>query len=479
MTKIAAKLAAALWKEGLCLIPTAGGAEKRPFAAWKEYQQRMPTRDEVERWFATPRPGGIVCGAVSAGLEVIDLDTPEAFEAFKAKFGGEVPCERSPHGGHAWYRCDEIGRNARPADKVDTRGEGGFCVVYEPAVLLGGGKANGAARPTNSCVPRVSPEKRAQMLAFVGESGGGQDAKGARDAKDRAQTVRDSLVAAGWRSLGVHGSREDFSRPGAAHPQKCDASLFEGQTFKVWSTAAQSDPPAELADEPERVKPPILTFDELKSGHPDVPPPLVDGLLRRGETMLVFGKPKVQKSLRMLALAAAVANGGVWAGFRCAKGRVLVIDNETHPAILADRFAQICAKAGCATDGVDFLPVWDHEYSVEDMMRDAAHLAGYALIIFDILARGLPDWCESESDNRQCAKVWGCVQKTAALTGAAAAVVHHSRKAATADIVSDPSGAGWTRYASTVASLSKRDKEPGVWLEAVCRSFASPQPRRL
>ncbi len=67
----------------------------------------------------------------------------------------------------------------------------------------------------------------------------------------------------------------------------------------------------------------------------------------------------------------------------------------------------------------------------------------------------------------------------AALTGAAVAVVHHARKSTTADIVSDPSGAGWTRYASTIASLSKKEKEPGVWLEAVCRSFPAPQPRRL
>ena len=58
MTDIDLETAQALLDEGLAVIPTAGGAEKRPFASWKEYQGRLPTRDEVARWFAAPRPGG-------------------------------------------------------------------------------------------------------------------------------------------------------------------------------------------------------------------------------------------------------------------------------------------------------------------------------------------------------------------------------------------------------------------------------------
>ena len=67
MTDINATMAMALWREGLCIIPTAGGGEKRPFAAWKEYQRRMPTQDEVERCSpsaprsAPPPQGGAWC----------------------------------------------------------------------------------------------------------------------------------------------------------------------------------------------------------------------------------------------------------------------------------------------------------------------------------------------------------------------------------------------------------------------------------
>ena len=71
MTNIDKATALALLHEGLCAIPTAGGAAKRPLREWKECQGRLPDEGEVERWFATPRPGGVVCGLVSG-----DLDEP-------------------------------------------------------------------------------------------------------------------------------------------------------------------------------------------------------------------------------------------------------------------------------------------------------------------------------------------------------------------------------------------------------------------
>ena len=440
--------ARALVGRGWAVVPTESDEEKRPKAkfatakSWRDFSDRLPSDAELLGWFGPkPRRGGVV---LHKGQLVVDFDTKDTPP-------DPGTChEESAKGYHLFCRCPADAKIGHDHErKIDYLTYGSFVRLCAPRRLL---DWDGELPPWQGETPPT---------AVPPPSGG---------------TVRDSLIAAGWKPLGVHGNREDFSRPGAAHPGRCDASLFDGQSLKVWSTTAQSAP---AEDAQERVPPALLSFEALRAGYPEVPPPLVGGLLRRGETMLLFGKPKVQKSLRMLELASAVACGGEWAGFRCEKARVLVIDNETHPALLADRFERICAKAARATDGVDFLPVWDGAYSVEDMLRDAPHFGGYGLIVFDILARGLPDWCESESDNRQCAKVWACVQKTAALTGAAVAVVHHARKSTTADIVSDPSGAGWTRYASTIASLAKKDKEPGVWLEAVCRSFPSPQPRRL
>ena len=435
--------ARALVARGWAVVPTAGDEEKRPqgsFAtakSWRDFSERLPTDAELLGWFGPkPRRGGVV---LHKGQLCVDRDTKDTLP------DGNAPWEETTKGSHEFFRCDPEAKIAHDHEtKIDYLTFGSFVRLCNPRCLLDWAGELPRFSSGSSCSSGSSEASATSLLA--------------------------TLQAQGWR-VGARASNGWFS---LTNGTKTAAISADGSTLKMFSTTLCEGP-----SEPERTPPPILDFGALKSGYPDVPPPLVDGLLRRGETMLVFGKPKVQKSLRMLSLAAAVADGREWAGFRCDKAKVLVIDNETHPAILADRFAKICGKSGAAAEGVDFLPVWDRDYSVEDMMRDAPHLAGYGLIIFDILARGLPEWCESESDNRQCAKVWSCVQKTAAATGAAVVVVHHARKSTTADIVSDPSGAGWTRYASTVASLSKKTNQPGVWLEAVCRSFASPQPRRL
>lgn len=452
--------ARALRARGWSVVPTENDTEKRPMGrflsakSWRDFSDRLPTDAELVAWFGPkPRRGGIV---LHAGQLCIDWDVKDA-----PPDPSRAPVEETAHGYHQFWRCaadTKIGHDREK--KIDYLTCGSFVRLCEPKCLLDW--------PGDLPIWDGGHVEMSSTVHANGSVESGNMGTGNMDNK----SLLAILQAQGWR-VGARASNGWFS---LTNGTKTAALSEDGSTLKMFSTTLCESP-----QEPERDAPAILSHDALKAAYPDVPPPLVHGLLRRGETMLLFGKPKVQKSLRCLALAHAVACGTDWAGFACEPGRVLVIDNETHPAILADRFAKIADKAGGATDGVDFLSTWDRDYSVEDMLRDAPHFKArdYALIVFDILARGLPEWCESESDNRQCAKVWACVQKTAALTGAAVVVVHHARKSTTADIVSDPSGAGWTRYASTIASLAKKDKAPGVWLEAVCRSFPAPQPRRL
>ena len=458
MTDINVTLAMALWREGLCIIPTAGGGEKRPFAAWKEYQRRMPTQDEVERWFASPRPGGIVCGAVSAGLEVIDLDTPEAFEAFRERFGGKVPCERSPHGGHAWYRCDEIGRNARPAAKVDTRGVGGFCVVYEPEALIGGD--GGAKRPTNSCVPRIPAELRAEMLAFV--SGGEQDRQetgGKREGERDAQTVRDSLIAAGWRSLGTHGNREDFSRPGAAHPQRCDASLFDGQTFRVWSTTAQSSAPAEM---PEPI---IASAAEIAANSPDMPEAILP-YCRRGSIALISANPKAGKTVLAIRTALRAAAAG---------RRVVYADLENGPLLWAHRVRQY-AKDMLLPETLWYLDCTDHP-SI-DYIAAGLEAAGGEIDLLFIDPWGLliaGDGVEDESSNALVSAYFLKVRRALKPFKCATVILHHQPKSGANEKICF-SGAGASslmRYAQSICRI-REDKSGNFWFEAICREFDEP-----
>ncbi len=487
------RLAVDFWREGLTPLPSgveAFGGGKAPCVkgGWKEWQtKRQADENEVREMFAGAKGMGLVC---SGALLVIDIDHDEdgaKFAAFRAATDGiKYALDKTPHGMHVLVRCEEDFGKTKSATGDILSGGRSFVRVY------------GDPGP----IPWVTAEEARRLVAAGNGSRDGKTDDSPADSmrmeegrethEKSPHTLAAMMAKDGWVAKGKSAS----GWTNLVNGTKTAAISPDGSSVKMFSTSLWGGQGTGNGEQGTGRTPDIYDSQALKGEYPEVPEPLIEGLLRRGETMLLFGKPKVQKSIRCLALADAVSRGGTWAGFKCKQGKVLVIDNETHPALLSERYEKIrenglrcqCQRNPPPLDPspeprdpipVDFMPVWDREYSVEDMMMDAERLKGYDLIIFDILARGLPEWCESESDNRQCAKVWGCVQKTAAATGAAIVVVHHARKSTTADIVSDPSGAGWTRYASTIASVTRKSGEPGVWLEATCRSFPSPQARRM
>jgi hypothetical protein len=118
----------------LCVLPALRrGDEKRvALRTWKPYQGRLPTPEEIEKWFATDGSAMcIVCGAVSGHLEMIDFDLGgEAFEAWRDAVGTAAPgladrlvFESTPSGGrHAIYRCEQkvSGNTALARRRIET-----------------------------------------------------------------------------------------------------------------------------------------------------------------------------------------------------------------------------------------------------------------------------------------------------------------------------------------------------------------------
>jgi P4 family phage/plasmid primase-like protien len=147
---------------GYSVVPVAADGTKRPGIPWKDYALRRPTPDELVAWFAGDRFDGlgIVCGAVSGNFEMVELEgravAEDMVEAVAdaledhglgdlwATLQGYV--EHTPSGGLHWnFRVSggpaapntKIARRPAPDSKVDvlieTRGEGGFTVVYPSA----------------------------------------------------------------------------------------------------------------------------------------------------------------------------------------------------------------------------------------------------------------------------------------------------------------------------------------------------------
>lgn len=174
---------------GLCVVPPRAGADpgraKAPLGAWGRYQRHRPSDTEVQRWYSDGRLGvGLVCGDVSGGLEVIDIDDRDAYAALVAScrdlgLGGLVErieagyCEDSPRGVHWLYRCPTVGGNsvlARRADgraKVETRGRGGYVIVAPTTGLHAGGAGYTLRSGGAATIASITPDERAQLHAVA------------------------------------------------------------------------------------------------------------------------------------------------------------------------------------------------------------------------------------------------------------------------------------------------------------------------
>ena len=165
----------------LSVIPAS--AHKRPATLsreWKQYQQHLPIVDEVDEWFDQNKPYGlgIVCGAVSGGLEVLDLDAKHdpagtlnaraeaAIKEFTPGLWERLPRETTPLGGlHLYFRSASPDGNLKLARAAlgreataETRGEGGFIVAAPTPgyIMVHGSLAE---------IPILTADERESLLA--------------------------------------------------------------------------------------------------------------------------------------------------------------------------------------------------------------------------------------------------------------------------------------------------------------------------
>jgi hypothetical protein len=154
---------------GFSVIPVAADGTKAPAVAWKQYQTERADDEALIYWFEFGAYDGlgIVCGAVSGGLELLEVEgraveyTLPAFRAALVANGfghlwdrlNRGYLEQSPSGGLHWLfrvdgqarpnlklarrpaTADELEANSKDRVKVllETRGEGGFVVVAPSA----------------------------------------------------------------------------------------------------------------------------------------------------------------------------------------------------------------------------------------------------------------------------------------------------------------------------------------------------------
>lgn len=221
----------------------------------------------------------------------------------------------------------------------------------------------------------------------------------------------------------------------------------------------------------------------LIENHPQMRPPLIEGLLRLGEVMNLVAAPKVGKSWLGLGLALSVATGVAWLGMETHQKRVLYIDNELHHETWATRAHMVAAQMH-AQDGLHAIyPVLlrGQVKSLPDMESSICEAAGRhacGLIILDALYRMLPQDA-SENDNSAMTQLFNCLDRIASSTGCCVVVVHHSSKGNQGEKANTDVGAGAGALArATDCHLTMRPHEEDelISVNVDVRSFPKVAP---
>ena len=132
--------------------------KKQAIFPWKKYQSVAITKAELKEQMSDPRAKGVavICGAISGGLEVIDIDTKyetyDLWKEIKAKIPSDIYVRlhivsTKSGGKHLYYKCEEIEGNQKLAQRpptaeeaaanphiksyciIETRGEAGYVVA--------------------------------------------------------------------------------------------------------------------------------------------------------------------------------------------------------------------------------------------------------------------------------------------------------------------------------------------------------------
>ena len=234
--------------------------------------------------------------------------------------------------------------------------------------------------------------------------------------------------------------------------------------------------------------PSFVGVGELLRMFPTLRPPVIHGLLRRGEVMNIIAPSKTGKSWLVTDLAIAVATGRSWLGtYATEAGPVLILDNELHGETLANRIPRVAEARG-----IGVAEFGDRVFveSLRGRMIDLFALPAYfrnvkagefRLVILDALYRFWPRDA-NENDNATVANCFNVLDGIGGELGCSFVLIHHASKGnQSAKAISDVgAGAGaQSRASDTHLILRHHEEEGAVVLDAAVRSWPPIPPMAL
>lgn len=233
----------------------------------------------------------------------------------------------------------------------------------------------------------------------------------------------------------------------------------------------------------ERLRP--VSAGQLLADHAEMRPAVIDGLLRLGETANIIAAPKTGKSWLAIDLVLCVATGRPWLDrFGTVAGPVLLIDNELHPATLANRMRAVAEARGIhladVADVVQVIPLRGRLRDLWSLERDLQSFPSgqFKLIVLDAFYRFLPAGTD-ENDNAAMTQLYNCMDRIGDRLGSANALIHHASKGNQSGrgITDVGSGAGaQSRAVDAHVVLRPHEDDGAVVLDAAVRSWPPVAP---
>ena len=251
-----------------------------------------------------------------------------------------------------------------------------------------------------------------------------------------------------------------------------------GQNHKQSEANGDRKPPPRIAR---------FTAGNLITEFPRLNPPVVEGLIREGETCNIISLSKFGKTWLTYGLAFSIITGRPWLDrFATSQGRVLIIDNELHKPTIGSRLKTVADAMGVSlAEYADALEIWPLRgnlrdiFAIEQELRELKR-GEFKAIILDAKYRMMP-MDASENSNSDETRFYNQIDRYADMTGGhlwrSSREQGRSRRQAGNGC---RGGHGAQSRAADCHLVLREHEEPEVAvLEAAVRSFAPVGPMAI
>lgn len=164
---------------------------------------------------------------------------------------------------------------------------------------------------------------------------------------------------------------------------------------------------------------------------PELAPPLINNILRKGHKMLISGPSKAGKSFALIELCIAIAEGRKWLNFDCAMGKIMYVNLELDRASCLHRFRDVYEILGWLPNHLNNIDIWNLRGKSTPMDKLAPKLIrralkkNYTAIIIDPIYKVITG---DENSADQMANFCNQFDKVCTELGAAVIYCHHHSK---------------------------------------------------